>query len=565
MKRDVFLVFIIFSFLLILFSQFVYAEYRIDPITGKLTSQQVGMSIFIQTIIPYIQIISPKNETYLTNESILLDYILTNGDYVWYNLDNSANITINSSIYMDVSQGAHTLYIFSNNSNTTTTSSVGFTANSSKFIVFYENYKGGTKGSSTDFSNYAYDELQSLNNVILENTNYGKIKFNETINVTDNSSGGNSLNIDSNILISSNRIELESSEIPNFNKSATLWLYNLTFTNPRILKDGIICPSTTCTKESYIGNTLKFNVTGFSVYSSEETPVEVPPVEEKIVNGGSHGGGGGVVQSRKFEIIPKEIQISIKQGETTSRTIIITNSEDKRMKINLSDTFVKEFIRLNETEFYIEPKESKEIRIDFIVSKETSPDIYIGKVIATVGQTQKDVLIAIEVESKSPLFDVKLKIPTKFQYVLPSEEILAQIEIYNLGSLGKTDVLLDYVIKDSEGNEVLKEQDTIAVETSTSFIKSIQIPNNLPFGRYVFYVKTTYNGKVASASALFNVGKKEINKLMIFLYVLVSIIIIILLITILEIRKIKKYIKPIYNVDESSLLKNGFILDDDDE
>jgi len=560
MKGDVFFVFIILSF--ILFNQFVSSEnitnsmtgnMVVDPVTGKLTSQQVAMSIFVQAVVPYIELISPKNQTYLKNESISLNYTLINGDYVWYNLDNSENITISSSIYINVSQGEHTLYIFSNNSNASTTSSITFTANSSKFIILFENYKDNTKGSSTDFLNYTYEEIQNLENITFENTNYGKINFNEAINMTrDNISTDNLLNLDSNTEISSNHIEINSTELSNFNKSATLWIYSLNFTNPRILKDGIVCPSTICTKESYTGNTLKFNVTGFSVYSAEETPSgesSIPPSR----------GGGKTIKEKNFKITPEEIQISITQGETSSRNIIITNLENQRLKFELNNTFLKDFIRMNETEFYINGKESKEIKVDFIVSEDTLPDLYIGKIIATAGKTQKEILIAIEVESKSSLFDIKMNIPDKFQYVLPGEEILAQIDLYNLGSQGKTDASLDYIIKDSNGNEIVHEHDTFAVETSVSLIKRIKLPENLAFGKYILYTKVTYDGKVASASALFNVGEEELNKPQMFLYILVLILIIAVLIIIYEIRKIKKYLKPIYKVDENLLVKKGLV------
>jgi len=94
----------------------------------------------------------------------------------------------------------------------------------------------------------------------------------------DKDNTDNLLDVDSNINISSNRIEINSTEVPNFNKSTTLWLYNLNFAIPRILKDGVVCPSTICTKESYTGNTLKFNVTSFSVYSAEETPTGITEI-----------------------------------------------------------------------------------------------------------------------------------------------------------------------------------------------------------------------------------------------------------------------------------------------
>lgn len=58
-------------------------------------------------------------------------------------------------------------------------------------------------------------------------------------------------------------------------------LYNLSYTNPRILKDNEICPSDICTKESYTSDgNLTFSVTSFSVYSTEETPTVTTPGSE---------------------------------------------------------------------------------------------------------------------------------------------------------------------------------------------------------------------------------------------------------------------------------------------
>lgn len=562
MKRDVF--FLLVIFFCIILNQFASAEtvgdspltgnLVVDPATGKITSQQVAMRIFVQAVAPYIELISPKNQTYLKNESILLNYTLINGDYLWYNLDNSDNITINSPIYINTSQGEHTIYLFSNNSNSTIESSVTFTVNSSKFIIFFENYKYNTKESSTNFLNYTYEEIQNLENITLENTNYGKISFNEAINMTDDKiNTDNLLDADSNIKISSNHIEINSTELPNFNKSATLWLYGLNFTNPRILKDGMICPSIICNKESYTypsspegDGILKFNVTGFSVYSAEETPSgesSAPPSE----------GGRKTTQEKNFKILPEEIQISIKQGETTSRTIVITNLENQKLKFELNNTFLKDFIRMNDTEFYLNAKESKEIKVDFIINEDTPPDIYIGKIIAAVEGTQKEILIAIEVESKSSLFDVKMNIPDKYNYVLPGESVLAQIELYNVGSNKKVDVSLDYIIKDDKGNEIVKEQDTLAVGTSTIFTKNIQLPKELSFGKYVFYVRLTYDNQTASASSWFNVGKKPSIPIETGITALIIILAIAALIIILRIRKIKEHSNIFKKIDINSL------------
>lgn len=550
MKRSIFFVISILSFIIL--SQIVSSEINddlitgnmvVDPITGKLTTQQVGMSIFVQTTIPYVQITSPKNQTYLKNESILLDYTLVNGDYVWYNIDNSENTTINSSIYINVSQGEHTLYVFSNNSNISAVNSIVFTTNSSKFIILFENYKGTNKGTSTNFIDYTYEEIQNLDNVTLENTNYGKIKFNEAINMTnDKNFTDNLLDIDSNIIFSSNSIELKSEEIPNFNKSSTIWLYNLNFTNPRILKDEVICPSTICTKESYTSNTLKFNVTSFSVYSAEETPSGEPS------NPPSGGDKETIPEEveKKFEIEPKEIKISLKQGDIITRKILIKNMEDKALKFELTSSSLEDFIKINETEFYVNAKKSKEIEVSFMVSEDTLPDLYIGKIVATAEGTQKEILTVIEVESQVSLFDVKMRIPDRYKYVFPGEEVLAQIELYNIGSNENVDVFIDYIIKDDQGNEIVKEHDTMAIKNSANFAKNIKLPEDLALGKYAFYVKITYDGKIASASSWFNIGKRSdefYRKIYLLLIFLIVLVIILLIYIWKRNRKIKKYYK----------------------
>ncbi|MCH8066949.1 MAG: PGF-pre-PGF domain-containing protein [Nanoarchaeota archaeon] len=117
--------------------------------------------------------------------------------------------------------------------------------------------------TTTDFTTI---NINNITNLTIENSVAGKINFTQAI---DLGAGGD---INRYVNISFNRIELNSTAIPALNKSAILYLYNLTFTNPRILRDGSVCLTTICKKLSYTKGTLKFNVTQFTVYSAEETP-----------------------------------------------------------------------------------------------------------------------------------------------------------------------------------------------------------------------------------------------------------------------------------------------------
>lgn len=101
-----------------------------ESITGE-AAQSVGMGIFVTAYFPLLSILSPENKTYLTNESLLLNYSVSNEQAIWYNIDNLFNITITSPIYFNTSQGSHILYLYANSSfGNITSKNVSFTVSS---------------------------------------------------------------------------------------------------------------------------------------------------------------------------------------------------------------------------------------------------------------------------------------------------------------------------------------------------------------------------------------------------------------------------------------------------
>ncbi len=497
--------------------------------TGKISVQPTNISIQVLPTPPTLSIISPENETYLTNENLLLNYSVSYEDFVCYNIDHAGNTTISSAIYFNTTQGTHTLYLYANNSYGTVEENITFSANSTAFIIYHSEYNGSARGNSTNFSQYTYEELQNLSDVILERSQQGKIEFNETINLTnDLNSGDNELDLDTSINISSNRIEINSTVLPNFNVSATLYLYGLTFSTPRILKDGGVCPSTICTQESYSGGTLKFNVTHFTVYSAEETPGGA------TLSGGS-GGGTGLPILKDFSLNKETISATLKQGETIKKELIITNNGNQELSITIQNPTLANFLKISETEFNLNAGEFRVIDLDFLVREETFPDLYMGKLIIKGNEIEKEILIAIEVETKSPLFDINTEIPDKFFYVLPGEELYAKVAIFNLGNK-KADVILDYFIKDEDGKEMISEHETMAVGTQATTIKIFRVPRDIKYGKYIFYVKATYDGETASSSAWFNVGeepffsKETLISILLILIITVTLIIAVCLI-----------------------------------
>ena len=476
-----------------------------ETVTGETTSSNLALTISLSGL-PSLSILNPENKTYLNNESILLNFSVSSEDFVWYNLDGNSNTTITSSILLNVTQGSHILNLYANNSQGETAKNVGFTANSTKFIIIYNEYTGSNKGSSIDFNASTYEDIQNLSDVVLEHIIYGKITFNEAINLTnDLNSSDRLLDLDANTNISLNRIEVSSTALPNFNKPATILIYNLAFSDPRILKDGTVCSASICTQNSYSGGTLSFNVTEFSVYSAEETPTETVTT----VIGGGGGGGTRIIEKPIFFEVDKEIiKIQLKIGEKLSLPLKISNKHTISLDFSIESN-LNELLSFSETNFSIEKGQSKEILLAFHAKENFDPGVYSGKIIIKTKESTKEILLIIEVKTKKVIFDVSLDILPKYKEIFAGEKIVFQITIFNLGEVKEAEVLINYLIKDFEGNTLHSKEETITIENQASFSRTIKTPENIKPEDYLLVIQTKYDGTVGTASEIFRIKNKR--------------------------------------------------------
>jgi len=131
------------------------------------------------------------------------------------------------------------------------------------------------------------------------------------------------------------------------------------------------------------------------------------------------------------------------------------------------------------------------------------------------------------------LFDIIVTIPSDYKIVNPGDQLLATIKLVNLGSAGRIDVSLDYWIADAEQNIILKNKETVAIETQASFVRTFDIPTNAKPGKYSLNAKLTYSEtKEATADNSFEIAEKQVdnpidNRLY---YVLIGVIVLVILI-----------------------------------
>jgi hypothetical protein len=125
---------------------------------------------------------------------------------------------------------------------------------------------------TTNFSYYNKTQLSDLANVRFVN-DFGEIRYLVNLNLNK------SRNLTGLISIEQNRLYVNSSELPEFNRSAEIKFKNVSLTNPIIKVDGNDCPSSICRDVSFdlSNKEFTFNVSSFSTYEIVEMPVS-PPV-----------------------------------------------------------------------------------------------------------------------------------------------------------------------------------------------------------------------------------------------------------------------------------------------
>ena len=116
-------------------------------------------------------------------------------------------------------------------------------------------------------TNLSGKDLSKVKSFKIGITGKGIIRFGANVSLINEI--GEPLNF-SFINISKGRIEIKRSGLVELNKPAELFIYGLNLSNPRILKDGIVCSDCNTISWNKTTGEIRFNVTGFSVYEVVE-------------------------------------------------------------------------------------------------------------------------------------------------------------------------------------------------------------------------------------------------------------------------------------------------------
>lgn len=296
-----------------------------------------------------------------------------------------------------------------------------------------------------------------------------------------------------------------------------------------------------------VASFFSVKLVGFAVEGSVSSDVVIDTSVDTPAPsvGGGGGGAGPSGPSYGFNIDNDLLKVTIKQGETVRKVIKVTNIGNNVITIDkIQPEGVEHLMAISQKSFTLSPGQTKEILIDIFAKEDEVPDAYIGRILISGAGIEKVVNVIIEVKARAPLFDVTTQL-AKTRY-LPGENIVAEITVINMGDLEEIDIELYYAIKDFEDNILASRIESLAIGNELTITRQLNIPNEVEFGTYVFYVRANYEDVFAAASETFEVEETvfapifEEGNLIYVIIIVVLILIIIIFIVFWRSRKKEK-------------------------
>jgi hypothetical protein len=200
------------------------------------------------------------------------------------------------------------------------------------------------------------------------------------------------------------------------------------------------------------------------------------------------------------------IEVRLYPGEYQITSVGISNNRKNDTEISLSvEGDIWPYTLLEKDKILVKPGETDYARIKFFTLPTTIPGIYNGNIIIKGANVTHRIAVILRVEyEREKLLDVKVDAITK--EVIAGEKLKYQVTLYNLGLTKKVDVIINYSVKRVETDTlVATSKETMAVETSSSFLRTLTIPRDSEPGLYTIEAFVSYENQTASSVASFSV------------------------------------------------------------
>ncbi|MAF36453.1 hypothetical protein CL622_05045 [archaeon] len=216
--------------------------------------------------------------------------------------------------------------------------------------------------------------------------------------------------------------------------------------------------------------------------------------------------------SQDFSVDALLLKSVIKQGEEVHSTVTITNhGPSQTFRVNLIG--FNSLSSISEKEFHVASSGQKELEIIFKDDGDSKPGVYVGRLQVQGSSAQETIPVILEVQSQKLEFATNLNVNPSSKVIEPGDRFSVGVRVFNLGDSRKTTtILLEYQVKDINGNTLVAESETIAVESEALLTKTLTMPKKIQPGNFAFAVIATQKESVSTSSYLFSVQKKKVAK-----------------------------------------------------
>jgi len=212
------------------------------------------------------------------------------------------------------------------------------------------------------------------------------------------------------------------------------------------------------------------------------------------------------ISELSFEVDSLFLRNTLVEGGEGINLVNVRNLKGNDNIINLELSGLSDFAALKENELNLEGMQDMDAEI-ILNAEEGSAGVYLGELKLISEDGRKIIPMVIEVQTSEILF--KPDVLLFFDTLIPGQILSAEVDIFDLANVGKSDIEINYFIKDFSGEVVASESEVLSIIGKQSFTKSINLPSNLDLGNYVLIVTVKRNGSLAVSSSIFSVVEKE--------------------------------------------------------
>src|SRR3989344_3165034 len=214
-------------------------------------------------------------------------------------------------------------------------------------------------------------------------------------------------------------------------------------------------------------------------------------------------------QPASFKITPDyPINLNLISGAEARTSIKITNNEEESHDFKIEFTGADEIASLSETEFSLEPKESKEIKIIFNDSQNVC-HFYFANLMVTNANFKKQIPVLLTFRDSASLFSIIQKPIPKYFDVYPGGKLGVDIGVFGLGAKDYSkEVKASYELLSPE-ESIFYFEENLIIGDEYHFSKVFDINPELSYGKYVLITSIEYNGLKSISSYLFEIKPKQ--------------------------------------------------------